>query len=46
MEITNKNDFIDVYVLGTLNEIKNTVKQNIKLKSELEKQTDEKEGAE
>lgn len=42
MEITNKNDFIDVYVLGTLNEIKNTVKQNIKLKSELEKQTDEK----
>ena len=32
MEITNKNDFIDVYVLGTLNEIKNTVKQNIKLK--------------
>ena len=42
MEITNKNDFIDVYVLGTLKEIKNKVKQNIKLKSELEKQTDEK----
>ena len=42
MEITNKNDFIVVYVLGTVNEIKNTVKQNIKLKSELEKQTDEK----
>ena len=32
MEITNKNDFIDVYVLRTLNKIKNTVKQNIKLK--------------
>ncbi len=42
MERTNKNDFIDVYVLRTLNEIKNTVKQNIKLKPELEKQTDEK----
>ena len=45
MENINKidrNDFIDVYVIKTLNEIKNTVKQNIKLKSELEKQTDEK----
>ena len=42
MEQTNKNDFINVYVLNTLNEIKNTVKGNIKLKPELEKQTDEK----
>lgn len=42
MEKTNKNDFIDVYVLRTLNEIKNSVKQNINLNSEQEKQTDEK----
>lgn len=42
MEKINKNDFIDVYVLRTLNEIKNTVKQNIVLQPEQEKETDEK----
>lgn len=42
MEITNKNDFIDIYVLKTLSEIKCEVKQEIKLESELENQTDEK----
>lgn len=42
METTNKNDFIDVYILKTLNEIKNSVTQNINLKLEKEKETDEK----
>ena len=42
MEITNKNDFIDIYVLKTLSEIKFEVKQEIELKSDLERQTDEK----
>lgn len=42
MEITNKNDFIDIYVLKTLSEIKFEVKQKIELKSDLERQTDEK----
>ena len=42
METTNKNDFIDVYILRTLNEIKNSVRQNINLKPEKEKETDEK----
>lgn len=42
MEITNKNDFIDIYVLKTLSEIKHKVKQEIELKSDLERQTDEK----
>ena len=42
METTNKNDFIDVYILKTLNEIKNLVRQNINLKPEKEKETDEK----
>lgn len=45
MENINKidrKDFIDVYVIKTLNEIKNTVKQSIKLKPALEKETDEK----
>ena len=32
MEITNKNDFIDIYVLKTLSEIKFEVKQEIELK--------------
>ena len=31
MEKANKTDFIDIYVLKTLNEIKNTVKRNIKI---------------
>ena len=42
METLNKTDFIDVYILRTLNEIKNSVKQNINLKPEKENETDEK----
>lgn len=42
MEKINKSDFIDVYVVKTLNEIKNSVKRNINLNPEQEKQTDEK----
>lgn len=42
MKRVNEHDFIDIYVLRTLNEIKNTVKQCIKLEPKLEKQTDEK----
>ena len=32
METSNKTDFIDVYILKTLNEIKNSVRKNINLK--------------
>lgn len=42
METTNKSDFIDVYVLETLNEIKNTVTRNIKLDKEREEEIDKK----
>jgi hypothetical protein len=42
METINRTDFTEVYVLKTLNEIKSSVKQNIKLNPEQEKQTDEK----
>ena len=42
MDNTEKNDFIDVYVLKTLNEIKNSVRKNINLNIEQEKQADEK----
>ncbi len=42
METTNKNDFINIYVLKTLNEIKDMVKSNIKLESEKEKEIDKK----
>lgn len=40
METTNKSAFIDVYVLKTLNEIKNTVKENIKLDKERTEEID------
>lgn len=42
MEKTNKSDFIDVYVLKTLNEIKNSVKRNIKLDDERAENIDKK----
>lgn len=42
METTNKNDFINIYVLETLNEIKNMVKNNIKLEREKEEEIDRK----
>lgn len=42
METTNKNDFINIYVLKTLNEIKNTIKRNIKLDKEKETEIDSK----
>lgn len=42
METTNKSDFIDIYVLKTLNEIKNTVKRNIKLDDERAEEIDKK----
>ena len=42
MENNNRNDFIDVYVLKTLNEIKNDVKNNIKLDKNKEEETDKK----
>ena len=41
MEKANKNDFIDVYVFKTINEIKNSVSRNIKLDPKREKETDE-----
>ena len=31
MKKANKTDFIDIYILKTLNEIKNIVKRNIKI---------------
>lgn len=42
METINKTDFIDVYVLKTLNEIKDTVTRNIKLNKEKEDEIDKK----
>ena len=42
METTNKNDFIDIYILKTLNEIKGTIKCNIKLDKEKEEEVDKK----
>ena len=42
MEKANKSDFIDVYVLKTLNEIKNTVKRNIKIDPKREEEIDKK----
>ena len=42
METTNKNDFINIYVLKTLNEIKDMVKNNIKLEQEKETEIDKK----
>lgn len=42
METTNKSDFIDVYVLKTLNEIKKNVKGNIELDDEKAKKIDKK----
>lgn len=42
METINKSDFIDVYVLKTLNEIKNSVKRNIKLDDERAEEIDKK----
>ncbi len=42
METINKSDFIDVYVLKTLNEIKNSVKRNIKLDDERVEEIDKK----
>ena len=38
----NRNDFIDIYVLKTLNEIKDDVKNNIKLDKSKEEETDKK----
>lgn len=37
-----RNDFIDVYVIKTLNEIKNTVKSNMKLDKDREEEVDKK----
>ena len=42
MENINKNDFIDVYVFKTLNEIKNIVKREIVLEKDKEVETDKK----
>ena len=42
MENINKDDFIDVYVFKTLNEIKKEVKYEINLDEKREKETDEK----
>lgn len=42
MEGINKRDFIDIYVLKTLNEIKKTVTENITLNKERESKIDEK----
>ena len=42
MEKANKSDFIDVYVLKTLNEIKTKVKEEIFLNPEKEEETDKK----
>ena len=42
MKNNDRSDFIDVYVIKTLNEIKNTIKSNIKLDKNKEQETDEK----
>ena len=42
MDTLNKDDFINVYVLNTLNEIKTSVKENIKLDKDREDVTDKK----
>ena len=42
MENTNRNDFIDIYAIKTLNEIKNTVRNNIKLDKDREEVIDKK----
>lgn len=42
MDVLNKDDLINVYVLNTLNEIKKTVKENIKLDKDKEDVTDKK----
>lgn len=42
MENINKNDFIDVYIIKTLSEIKQKVKWEINLDEKREKETDEK----
>ena len=42
MEGINKSDFIDIYVLKTINEIKKTVTENITLNKERESKIDEK----
>lgn len=42
METTNKNDFINIYILKTLDEIKDTIKINIKLDKEKEEEIDKK----
>ena len=42
MDTLNKDDFINVYVLNTLNEIKSSVKENIKLDKDREDSTDKK----
>ena len=42
MDTLNKDDFINVYVLNTLNEIKTSVKENIKLDKNREDITDKK----
>lgn len=42
MVAINKNDFLDVYVLKTLNEIKNKVTNNINLNKEREEEIDKK----
>lgn len=42
MDVLNKDDLINVYILNTLNEIKKTVKENIKLDKDREDVTDKK----
>lgn len=42
MDTINKNDFIDIYVLKTINEIKNSVTRNINLNKEREEEIDKK----
>ena len=45
MDTLNKDDFINIYVLNTLNEIKTSVKENIKLDKGREAATDKKMAA-
>ena len=45
MDTLNKDDFINIYVLNTLNEIKTSVKENIKLDKSREDTTDKKMAA-
>ena len=45
MDTLNKDDFINIYVLNTLNEIKTSVKENIKLDKDREDTTDKKMAA-